>query len=47
MNYIKKNQCVHKVCTQRLNSYSIEEETETELKETTKSATFVKLSCNG
>ncbi len=35
MNYIKKNKCVQKVCTQRLNSYSIEEETETELKETT------------
>ena len=38
-NFIKKSQCVHKICTKRPNSYKIEGEAKTEFKETIKSAT--------
>jgi hypothetical protein len=40
-NFIKKSQCVHKLCTKRPNSYKMEGESETdiEFKETIKSAT--------
>ena len=38
-NFIKKSQCVHKICTKRPNSYKIEGEAETEFKEAIKSAT--------